>query len=117
MAPKLPTMRGTMIKVERESVSTTLLACPLEMGILPRIGVSKEKDLLFFKDNVEPVMKGYSVFSRDTVIDQDVLEFYGHMWNLGEIAYYGSKILFEDYSDAQNQIWLDNLKGGWDFSF
>ncbi len=81
------------------------------------ISAPKEKDLLFFKDNVEPVMKGYSVFSKDTVIDQDVLEFYGHMWNLGEIAYYGSKILFEDYSDAQNQIWLDNLKGGWDFSF
>src|SRR2546425_1354463 len=77
----------------------------------------KEKDLLFFKDNVEPVMKGYSVFSRDTVIDQDVLEFYGHMWNLGEIAYYGSKLLFENHGDAQNQIWLDNLKGGWDFTF
>jgi spectinomycin phosphotransferase len=77
----------------------------------------KEKDLLFFKDNVEPVMKGYSAFSRDAVIDRDVLEFYGHMWNLGEIAYYGSKILFEDHSDEQNQIWLDNLKGGWDFTF
>src|SRR2546427_1008327 len=77
----------------------------------------KEKDLLFFKDNVEPVMKGYSVFSRDTVIDQDVLEFYGHLWNLGEIADYGGKLLFENHSDAQNQIWLDNLKGGWDFTF
>jgi len=77
----------------------------------------KEKDLLFFKDNFEPVMKGYSAFSGDTVIDQDVLEFYGHMWNLGEIAYYGSKLLFENHSDEQNQIWLDNLKGGWDFTF
>src|SRR5438128_2428040 len=45
----------------------------------------KEKDLLFFKDNVEPVMRGYSMFSKDNIIDQDVLEFYGHMWNLGEI--------------------------------
>jgi len=62
-------------------------------------------------------MKGYSVFSRDTVIDQDVLEFYGHLWNLGEIAYYGGKILFEKHSDQRNQIWLDNLKGGWDFTF
>ncbi len=60
----------------------------------------KEKDLLFFKDNVEPVMKGYSLFSSDTVIDQDVLEFYGHLWNLGEIAYYGSKLLLENHSDA-----------------
>jgi len=77
----------------------------------------KEKDLLFFKDNLEPVMKGYSGFSSDTVIDQDVLEFYGHMWNLGEITCYGSKLLFEDHSDAQNQIWLDNLEGGWDFAF
>jgi len=77
----------------------------------------KEKDLLFFKDNVEPVMKGYSVFSKDNIIDQDVLEFYGHTWNLGEIAYYGGRLLFENHSDAQNQIWLDNLKGGWDFTF
>jgi len=77
----------------------------------------KEKDLLFFKDNIGPVMKGYSVFSQDTVIDQDVLEFYGHLWNLGEIAYYGGKILFENHSDEQNRIWLDNLKGGWDFTF
>src|SRR2546422_2800124 len=77
----------------------------------------KEKDLLFFKDNVEPVMKGYSLFSKDSTIDRDVMEFYGHMWNLGEIAYYGSKILFENHSDAQNQIWLDNLRGGWDFTF
>src|SRR5207244_8389909 len=77
----------------------------------------KEKDLLFFKVNLEPVMKGYSGFSSDTVIDQDVLEFYGHMWNLGEITCYGSKVLFEDYSDSQNQIWLDNLEGGWDFAF
>ena len=77
----------------------------------------KEKDLLFFKDNIEPVMKGYSLFSKDINIDQDVMELYGHMWNLGEIADYGSKILFENHSDAQNQIWLDNLKGGWDFTF
>jgi len=77
----------------------------------------KEKDLLFFKDNIESVMKGYSVFSQDTVIDQDVLEFYGHLWNLGEIAYYGGKILFENHSDERNRIWLDNLKGGWDFTF
>jgi len=77
----------------------------------------KEKDLLFFKDNVEPVMKGYGVFSKDSIIDRDLMEFYGHMWNLGEIAYYGGKILFENHSDAQNQIWLDNLKGGWDFTF
>jgi spectinomycin phosphotransferase len=77
----------------------------------------KEKDLLFFKDNVEPVMKGYSLFSKNTNIDQDVMEFYGHLWNLGEIVDYGSKILFENHSDAQNQIWLDNLKGGWDFTF
>jgi len=77
----------------------------------------KEKDLLFFKDNIEPVMKGYSVFARDTVIDRDVMEFYGHMWNLGEIAYYGGKILFEKHSDERNQIWLDNLKGAWDFTF
>jgi spectinomycin phosphotransferase len=77
----------------------------------------KEKDLLFFKDNVEPVMKGYSLFSRDNIVDRDVIEFYGHLWNLGEIAYYGGKILFENHSDARNQIWLDNLKGGWDFAF
>ena len=77
----------------------------------------KEKDLLFFKGNVEPVMKGYSVFSKDIVIDRDVLEFYGHMWNLGEIADYGGKLLFENHSDEQNQMWLDNLKGGWDFTF
>jgi len=77
----------------------------------------KEKDLLFFKDNVEPVMKGYGVFSKDSIIDRDLMEFYGHMWNLGEIAYYGGKLLFENHSDAQNQIWLDNLKGGWDFTF
>src|SRR2546427_1275081 len=81
------------------------------------ISAPKEKDLLFFKDNVEPVMKGYSLFSKDSTIDRDVMEFYGHMWNLGEIAYYGSKILFENHSDAQNQIWLDNLRGGWDFTF
>ena len=77
----------------------------------------KEKDLLFFKDNIEPVRKGYSLFSKDNNIDQDVMDFYGHLWNLGEIADYGSKILFENHSDAQNQIWLDNLKGGWDFTF
>jgi spectinomycin phosphotransferase len=77
----------------------------------------KEKDLLFFKDNIEPVMKGYRLFSKDNSIDQEVIEFYGHMWNLGEIVDYGSKILFENYSDEQNQMWLDNLKGGWDFTF
>ena len=77
----------------------------------------KEKDLLFFKDNIEPVMKGYSLFSKDNDIDGDVMEFYGHLWNLGEIADYGNKILFQNYSDAQNQIWLDSLKGGWDFTF
>jgi hypothetical protein len=62
-------------------------------------------------------MKGYSLFSKNTNIDEDVMEFYGHLWNLGEIVDYGSKILFENHSDAQNQIWLDNLKGGWDFTF
>ncbi len=77
----------------------------------------KEKDLLFFKDNIEPVMRGYSLFSKDNNIDHDVMEFYGHMWNLGEIAYYGGKILFEKQSDERNQIWLDNLKGAWDFTF
>ncbi len=77
----------------------------------------KEKDLLFFKDNVEPVRKGYSLFSKDSNIDRDLMEFYGHMWNLGEIADYGGKLLFENHGDAQNQIWLDNLKGGWDFTF
>ena len=77
----------------------------------------KEKDLLFFKGNEEPVMKGYSAFSKDTIIDRDALEFYGHMWNLGEIADYGAKLLFENHSDEQNQTWLDNLKGGWDFTF
>lgn len=77
----------------------------------------KEKDLLFFKDNIEPVMKDYSLFSKDNDIDQDVMEFYGHLWNLGEIVDYGSKILFENHNDAQNQIWLDSLKGGWDFTF
>jgi spectinomycin phosphotransferase len=77
----------------------------------------KEKDLLFFKDKIEPVMKGYSLFSKDINIDQEVMAFYGHMWNLGEIADYGGKILFENHSDAQNQVWLDNLKGGWDFTF
>src|SRR6266702_507575 len=76
----------------------------------------KEKDLLFFKGNEEPVMKGYSAFSKDTIIDRDALEFYGHMWNLGEIADYGGKLLFENHSDEQNQTWLDNLKGGWDFT-
>jgi spectinomycin phosphotransferase len=77
----------------------------------------KEKDLLFFKDNIEPVMKGYSLFSKNNIIDPAVIEFYGHMWNLGEIVDYASKILFENHSDEQNQIWLDNLKGGWDFTF
>src|SRR5207302_5220648 len=77
----------------------------------------KEKDLLFFNENIEPVMKGYSVFSNDNIIDQDVLEFYGHMWNLGEIADYSGKLLFENHTDEQNQMWLDNLKGGWDFTF
>lgn len=77
----------------------------------------KEKDLLFFKDHLQPVMKGYSVYSQDKAINQDLIEFYGHKWNLGEIADYGSRILFENYDDKQNQIWLDNLKGGWDFTF
>ncbi len=77
----------------------------------------KEKDLIFFKDNIGPVMKGYSQFSKDYNVDQEVMEFYGHLWNLGEIDDYGSKILFENHSDAQNQIWLGNLKGGWDFTF
>jgi spectinomycin phosphotransferase len=77
----------------------------------------KEKDLLFFKDSIEPVMKGYSLFSKDINLDQDVMAFYGHMWNLGEIVDYGGKILFENHSDEQNQTWSDNLKGGWDFTF
>ena len=77
----------------------------------------KDKDLLFFKDNIGPVMRGYRLFSKDSIIDQDLIEFYGHKWNLGEIVDYSSKILFENHSDAQNKIWLDNLKGGWDFTF
>ncbi len=77
----------------------------------------KEKDLLFFKDNLEPVMKGYGAYAEDRIVDQNVMEFYGHLWNLGEIADYGSKILFENRSADQNRIWLDNLKGGWDFTF
>jgi len=77
----------------------------------------KERDLLFFKDNIEPVMSGYRRFSGDTSVNRDVVEFYGHMWNLGEIADYGGRILFENNSDLQNQTWVDNLKGGWDFVF
>jgi len=77
----------------------------------------KEKDLLFFKDNIEPVMRGYRRFSEDTSVIRDVVEFYGHMWNLGEIADYGGRILFENNSNLQNQTSLDNLKGGWDFVF
>ena len=77
----------------------------------------KEKDLLFFKDNIEPVMRGYRRFSEDTSVNRDVVEFYGHMWNLGEIADYGGRIFFENNSDLLNQTWLDNLKGGWDFVF
>src|SRR6267143_2098577 len=77
----------------------------------------KEKDLLFFKDNSQPVMKGYRRFSEDSSLNRDVIEFYGHMWNLGEIVDYGSRILFENNSDVQNQTWLGNLKGGWDFVF
>lgn len=73
----------------------------------------KEKDLLFFKDKIQPVMKGYSLLSKDNDIDQDVMEFYGHLWKFGEIVDYGSKIFFENHSDALNQIWLDSLKGGW----
>jgi spectinomycin phosphotransferase len=77
----------------------------------------KEKDLLFFKDNIEPVMRGYRRCSENTIVNGDLIEFYGHMWNLGEIADYGSRILFENNSDLQNQTWLDNWKGGWDFAF
>src|SRR6266568_7908218 len=77
----------------------------------------KEKDLLFFKDNIEPVMRGYRRFSEDPSVNRDVVEFYGHMWNLGEIADYGGRILFKNNGDLQNQTWLDNLKGGWDFVF
>jgi len=59
----------------------------------------KEKDLLFFKDNIELVMRGYRRFSEDTSGNRDVVEFYGHMWNLGEIADYGGRILFENNSE------------------
>lgn len=70
----------------------------------------KERDLFFFQERLEPFMKGYTSIVGETVLDNDVLEFYRLEWNVQEIADFGSRILFQKNSNEQNMHDLKRVK-------
>lgn len=76
----------------------------------------KEKDLLFFGLTLEPVLKGYSQHSSDTVINKDIERFYSLLWNVNEIADWGDRIFFADSSEEELKHSLDQLKDFLDYS-
>lgn len=76
----------------------------------------KEKDLLFFKNTMDPVLKGYSKHSADTTINPDLQSFYSLLWNINEIADWGERILFSESSEDELKHSISQLKDFLDYS-
>lgn len=69
----------------------------------------KEKDLLFFDKNFTHVLAGYQKVVPDVEINEDVKRYYGLLWNVQEIADWGTRILFEDISLEEQNHSYDEL--------
>lgn len=69
----------------------------------------KELDLLHFGDG-DPVRHGYAEVSSSAALDSEVLGYYQARWNVGEIADFGGRILFEDHTGAQHEHDLAQLR-------
>lgn len=76
----------------------------------------KEKDLLFFGHTSEPVLKGYSQHSSDTIINKNIERFYSLLWNVNEIADWGDRIFFANSSEEELKHSLSQLKDFLDYS-
>lgn len=69
----------------------------------------KELDLLHFGDG-NPVLHGYADVSGNVALDAGVLGYYQARWNVGEIADFGGRILFEDHTGVQHEHDLAQLR-------
>ncbi len=71
----------------------------------------KEKDLVFLHHRSPKVMEGYKTIFPDAQLDQRILDYYIHQWNVGEIGGYGTLILdSQDQEEKQRQYHLDGFK-------
>lgn len=69
----------------------------------------KENDLLFFEKNFDQVLTGYRKVVPDEEINEDVKRYYGLLWNVQEIADWGTRILFEDISVGEQNHSYEEL--------
>jgi aminoglycoside phosphotransferase (APT) family kinase protein len=77
----------------------------------------KERDLAHFGGKERDyVLRGYSEVAGTTTLNETILEFYSHQWNIGEIADFGGRILFETPSDEQNAHDVAEVKLFLDYS-
>lgn len=70
----------------------------------------KEKDLLFFGDRYNQILKGYGKVSRNMVINKEAESFYQHLWNAQEIENFGSELLLGKISEEEYKANLKELK-------
>lgn len=76
----------------------------------------KEKDLLFFNNHLQPILKGYAKYSSDTVINKEIKEFYSHLWNVAEITDWGSRLFLSQTSEEELKHSLEQLKNFFNYS-
>lgn len=69
----------------------------------------KEKDLNYVKDFTE-TMRGYQSVLPETVVDQEIIEYYGARWTLSEIYDWSNRILSEEHEDIENKRFLEGLE-------
>lgn len=71
----------------------------------------KEKDLVFFtSEKYKFVLEAYGEANGKLSLNETVIDFYNHRRNVGEIADYGTRILFYEEADQQVEHHLVELK-------
>lgn len=70
----------------------------------------KERDLVFFLDKSVEFTEGYSSVVGEVSINEEVVDFYLHEWNVQEVADFGASILFEKHGELQNRYDVDKTK-------
>ncbi|MDO8551709.1 MAG: phosphotransferase [bacterium] len=70
----------------------------------------KEKDLFFFADpKYQSVLASYEE-AGNLEINQEVVDFYRHKWNITEIIDYGNRFLYSNMSEVQKRHDLEELR-------
>lgn len=70
----------------------------------------KEKDLMFFSERLDPVLKGYRKIFPNAKISENIQIFYEIKWLITEVADYAIRILFPTEEESQIRKNLEELK-------